>query len=113
MHELSIMDSALNLALERAQKAAAVRVRAIHLRVGVLSGVVPDALRFAFETLTANTPAEGASLEIEEVPARFWCRTCRQEYLVTALIAECPQCHGLSRELLAGRELEVASLEIE
>ena len=107
------MESALNLAVEQAQEAGAVRIHSIRLRVGALSGVVPDSLRFAFESLSANTPAEGASLEIEEIPARFWCHSCRQEYQAADLIPKCPHCHDFSRELRAGRELEVVSLEIE
>jgi hydrogenase nickel incorporation protein HypA/HybF len=113
MHELSIMQSALNLALERAREAQGSRVHLIRLRVGQLSGVVPDALQFAFEALSPGTPAEGGQLAIEHVPARFWCAACLREFEVEDLLPECPDCHGPSAELRAGRELEIASLEIE
>ena len=76
MHELSIMQSALSLALNQAQQAGAARVHMIRLRIGALSGVVPDALEFAFEALTPGTMAEGARLAVEHVPARFWCAAC-------------------------------------
>ena len=65
MHELSIMQSALSLALDQARQAGAARVHTIRLRIGALSGVVPDALEFAFEALTPGTLAEGAQLAIE------------------------------------------------
>ena len=113
MHELSIMQSALDLALEQARQAGATRVHALRLRVGVLSGVVPDALEFAFEALVPGTTAEGASLAIERVPARFWCRSCSREFQADDLFAECPGCHQASGEIRAGRELELASMEIE
>ena len=113
MHELSIMQSALSLALDQARQAGAARVHTIRLRIGALSGVVPDALEFAFEALTPGTMAEGAQLAIEHVPARFWCTTCTQEFQSDDLFAECPGCHSLSGELRAGREMEVASLEID
>ncbi len=113
MHELSIMQSALSLALQTAQEAKARRVYVIRLRVGQLSGVVPDALQFAFEALSQGTLAQGAQLVIEDVPARFWCGTCRREFVVEDLLPECPDCHVPSGELRAGRELEIASLEIE
>jgi len=113
MHELSIMQSALNVALEQARQAGAGRVHAIRLRIGALSGVVPDALEFAFEALAPGTAAEGAELAIEHVPARFWCATCTREFESEDMLAECPGCHGLSGELRGGREMEVASLEIE
>src|SRR4051812_47375440 len=113
MHELAIMDSALGLALAQAQKAGAGSVRIIRLRIGALSGAVPDALRFAFEALVPGSMAEGARLEIEAVPARFWCTVCRREFESKDLFSECPACHRSSAELRAGREMEVTFLEIE
>ena len=107
------MQSALNLALEQAQQAGAARVHTIRLRIGALSGVVPDALEFAFEALTPGTLADGAALAIESVPARFWCASCTREFQSDDLLAECPECHNLSGDLRAGREMELASLEID
>ena len=107
------MQSALRLALDQARQAGASRVHLIRLRIGVLSGVVPDALEFAFEALAAGTVAENAKLSIEQVPARFWCATCTREFQSDDMFAECPDCHALSGELRAGREMELASLEIE
>jgi hydrogenase nickel incorporation protein HypA/HybF len=113
MHELSIMQSALSLALEQAHRAGASQVHVIRLRIGALSGVVPEALQFAFEALVPGTEAEGAKLAIDSVPARFWCSSCTKEFQADDLFAECPGCHRPSSELRAGREMEVASLEIE
>jgi hydrogenase nickel incorporation protein HypA/HybF len=113
MHELSIMENALSLALERTHTAGGNRVFVIRLRVGTLSGVAPDALRFAFDTLATGTAAEGADLEIDPVPARFWCAACLREFQAEDMLAECPECHKPGGELRAGRELELASLEIE
>jgi hydrogenase nickel incorporation protein HypA/HybF len=107
------MQSALTMALGEAEKAGARRVHAIRLRIGALSGVVPDALEFAFEALKLGTPAEGAELDIEHVPARFWCGRCATEFEGGELLTECPACKTPSRELRSGREMEVASLEIE
>jgi len=113
MHEFSIMDSALQVALEQARHEGARKVHAIRLRIGTLSGVVPEALRFAFEALSPGTLAEGARMEIEDVPARFWCGPCRKEFASDNLCSECPKCHTPSGEIRAGREMEVASMEIE
>jgi hydrogenase nickel incorporation protein HypA/HybF len=113
MHELAIMDSALNLALDQAQKAGANHIHLIRLRIGVLSGVVPEALQFAFEALAPGTLAEGAALDIQHVPARFWCQDCTREFESDDLFSECPNCHRPSGELRAGREMELACMEIE
>ena len=113
MHELAIMQSALSLALDQARQAGAGRVHTIRLRIGALSGVMPDALEFAFEVLTPGTLAEGAELAIEHVPARFWCATCSHEFEATQMFAECPNCHHPSGKLRAGREMELTSLEVD
>ena len=113
MHELAIMDSALSMALDRAKEAGATRVHAIRLRIGALSGVVPESLRFAFEALAPGTLAEGASLQIDDVPARFWCGECSREFQSDDDSAVCPQCQRPSGELRAGREMELSSVEIE
>jgi len=107
------MDGALSMALDQARQAGATKVFALRLRVGALSGVVPDALQFAFEALTPGTLAEDARLDLETVPARFWCATCKSEFQADNLMALCPNCQTPSRELRSGRELELASLEIE
>jgi len=113
MHELSIMESALNLALDQARKAGGTRLYGIRLRIGALSGVVPEALRFAFEVLTPGTAAEGAELSIENIPARFWCARCEREFQSDDMFGDCPKCHQPSGDLRVGREMELASLEIE
>ncbi len=113
MHELSIMEGALAMALDQAQQAGARRLHVIRLRIGALSGVVPEALQFAFEALSSGTIAEGGQLAIEPVPARFWCEACRREFQSDDLLSPCPTCGAPSRDLRAGRELELASLEIE
>lgn len=106
------MQSALEQALAKAREAGARQVHEIHLRVGALSGVVPDALQMAFEALRMGTPAEGAVLKIEEVPARYWCVVCDREFASDKMFAECPTCRCVSGELRVGRELELASMEI-
>lgn len=113
MHELSIMEGALSIALDRTQQAGGSRIFMIRLRIGVLSGVVPEALRFAFDCLATGTAAEGAELEIDRVPALFWCGNCLNEFQAEDMLTECPGCHEPSGELRAGKELELASLEIE
>jgi len=62
VHELSIMDGALALACSEAEKAGARRVVSLRLRIGMLSGVMPEALRFAFDALAAGSIAEGAEI---------------------------------------------------
>ena len=112
MHEVGIMQEAVRLAVAKAEASGGTRVHGLRLRVGKMSGVVPDSMRFAFDMVCLGTTAEGAQLEIEEVPARCWCAGCQAEFPVDELLNECPQCHEFSNELRGGRELEIASVEI-
>jgi hydrogenase nickel incorporation protein HypA/HybF len=113
MHEVSIMEEAVRIAVESAQAAGARRVTGLRLRIGVLSGVVPDAMRFAFDVVTRDTTAAGATLEIESVPAVAWCGNCRAEFEALDFFSECPRCRSVSDGLRRGREMEIASVEIE
>lgn len=113
MHELSIMESALDLALAHAREAGAHRIHTIQLRIGTLSGVVPEALDFAFDALRNGTLASDAKLLVEYAPATFWCTACADVFESTNMLAECPACGSISRELRSGREMELSSMEIE
>lgn len=112
MHEVGLMQNALIIALRRAAEEGATRVHRLTLRVGPLSGAVPEALEFAFEVIARGTIAEGARLEVERVPIVCYCPTCALEFQPGDLFCECPQCHHPSAEVRRGRELELASLEV-
>jgi hydrogenase nickel incorporation protein HypA/HybF len=112
MHELGIMQSTLEAALRQARAAGASRIHEVRLRVGRLSGVVPEALNFAFETLRAGTLAAEARLEIEAVPATLWCAGCQAEFESPEFLCDCPRCGRVSGELRRGRELEFVSMEV-
>lgn len=112
MHELSIMQEAVRMAIETARASGADRVLSLRLRVGALSGAVPEALHFAFDVASRGTLVEDASLDIEPVSIAYWCDTCRAEFAPADFENECPRCHKLSSELRRGRELEIASLEV-
>ena len=112
MHEVGIMAEAASVAMDTATRAGAERVTCLRMRIGVLSGVVPEALDFAFEVACQQPMLRGARLEIESVPAACWCPVCRAEFECGDWIGECPTCHHVSGELRRGRELEIASVEI-
>jgi hydrogenase nickel incorporation protein HypA/HybF len=112
MHEASIVESVLERAVAETRRAGATRIERIRLRVGVLSGVVPEALRFAFEALREGTPAAGASLEIEDAPARLCCLDCRHSLEAFELLFTCPACGGVLIVDSGGRQLELIQLEV-
>lgn len=112
MHEFSLMEATLKTAAQKTRAAGASQIHRLKVRVGRLSGVVPEALRFAFDGLKPGSIAAAAELEIEEVPAVCWCPDCAAEFETADLKYECPRCHQPSGDLRRGLELELASLEI-
>ncbi|KGF71845.1 hydrogenase nickel incorporation protein HypA [Neosynechococcus sphagnicola sy1] len=112
MHELGLLENTLELALGYAQQQGASQIHRLTLRVGQLSGVMPEALRFAFDVVVQGTIAANAELEIETIPAICYCPTCQQDFQPPDWIYECPDCHQLCTQLLQGRDLELVSLEV-
>ena len=112
MHEIGIVQSVLEAAVQSAQTSGANRIHQVRLRVGTMTGVVPEALQFAFEALREGTMASSATLEIETVPAVSWCGECQVEFSSEDWRYECPKCRRPSSELRHGSELELASMEV-
>lgn len=109
MHELSLMSNLLEHAVAAAGGAA---ICALRVRVGPLSGVVVDSLRFAFEALTPGTPAAGARLDVEETAPRLHCPRCGTDFSTPVGLYNCPACGGADGELRGGNELELVSIEV-
>lgn len=113
VHELSIAYNLVEAASKAASEAGARMVTAVRLRLGMLSGVVPDALQFGYDIAIKDTLLEGSRLEIEEVPVIIHCERCRREVtLPTIQVFRCPICNTPSAQIVQGRELEIVSLEI-
>ncbi len=112
MHEISIMQGTLDLALQTAKASDATRIEALRMRIGTMTGVVPEALQFAFEVLRENTIAADARLEVETVPATGWCPDCQAEFEVKGWLPSCPKCERAAVDLRGGLELELASIEV-
>jgi hydrogenase nickel incorporation protein HypA/HybF len=113
MHEIGLMQQMVELALQRAAGAGARHVQRMTVRVGAEAGIVPDVIAFAFEVATRATIAEGAELQIEDVPIACFCAACALEFAPADALHECPRCHQLGADVRRGREFELASLEIE
>ena len=113
VHELSIAQSILDTVVVQTEDHGAARILRIHLRIGALTAIVDDALRFAFEAVSQDTCAQGAAVEIEHIPWTIRCRGCGHEYLVAEDLPTCPRCEGVGGETIAGRELQIVEMDVE
>lgn len=112
MHEISVMESALELAGEHLRKAGCTKIHCIRLRVGLLSGIVPEAMEFAFDVLKEDTPAADATLEIERAPGLFTCTACEVDTRLDSMQFKCPACGGLLKLREGGADLELVQMKI-
>ncbi|MFH5879864.1 hydrogenase maturation nickel metallochaperone HypA [Arthrobacter sp. NA-172] len=108
MHELSITQSLVDAVLDRTGERT---VTVVNLRIGPLSGVLADAMRFCFDIVSADTPLAGAQLRIDEPRGLAHCKKCGEQFELTDLIMLCP-CGSADVEVLSGRELMVLSVEV-
>ena len=113
MHELSITESILRIALRAAEENKVQRVLAIRIKLGAYSGLVPHYIQEYFDLASRGTPAEGARLEIEIIPASVVCRSCGWSGPVERFRLKCGGCGSSDVELRTGREYYVDSLEAE
>lgn len=114
MHELSIALNILSIVEEEAERLGATRIVAVHLQVGCLSGVVPDALRSAFEIVREGTCIAGSKLIIQEMPISINCPTCEAEQPIESIQNfRCQVCGTPGADVVGGRQLEICGLEIE
>jgi hydrogenase nickel incorporation protein HypA/HybF len=113
LHELSLTQSIVELAIRHANLANAAAIRSITVEIGALSGVVADAVEFAFDVCSKGTLADGARLEIRRIAGVGRCLQCRRESQIEALTHICPLCGSLALETVQGQEMKFTEMEVD
>ena len=114
MHELSIAMSILDVVEEEMQNHPGSQLEAIHVRLGPLSGVIKNSLLSAYELAREQTPFARSRLIFEDVPIAVFCARCQGERPVHSMQHFCcAECGTPATEVLRGRELQLAALELE
>ena len=113
MHELSIIAGLFEILEEKAREQGALRITAVTLRVGRLSGVVPELLVSAFDSYKKGTLAEEAGLEVKTAPFDFRCRACGGGDVRDYPAVACAACGSSDLELLGGMDIIVERIEVE
>jgi hydrogenase nickel incorporation protein HypA/HybF len=112
MHEFSLIQSLLSRVGDEARSRGAVRVHALSIRVGELSGVEPDLLTSAFEIARQDTPCAGAELRLTRVPAVWSCPRCGKVF-APGDVLRCAAC-AVPAQLSDGADaLMLDSIEME
>jgi hydrogenase nickel incorporation protein HypA/HybF len=113
VHELSLIASVFDVLEEKAREHGACRVTKVVLKVGLMSGAVPDLLESAFESYKKGTLAEGARLAIVVVPVRLRCPDCGGATVREEVDFACAACGSRRVEIVEGRDLVVDRIELD
>ena len=115
MHEYSIVEGVLDSVIPAAEKAGADRIVCVRLRVGDMTEVVQESLDFMWGICCEQRGpmVEGCRLEVEYVYPRSACLKCGHEFEHDRFHLKCPECGSASTMLLSGRELEIASMDVD
>jgi hydrogenase nickel incorporation protein HypA/HybF len=113
MHELSVTQGMLDIAVEKAKENHAKRVSAINLVIGEMSSIVDDCVQFYFDLLSKDTIAASAKLNFKRIPMQVRCRQCGKEFIPEKAEWTCPGCSQWDAEVIAGQEFYIESIEVD
>jgi len=113
MHEMGIMSGVLQTVVASAEQAGATRVTSVQLSIGRMTEAIEDVLVFAWEALSEGTICEGSKLEVNMIEPRSLCPECGNEFEHDRFHRGCPACGNMLTELIAGRELQLDSIEVD
>ncbi|HGE73112.1 TPA: hydrogenase maturation nickel metallochaperone HypA [Candidatus Poribacteria bacterium] len=111
MHEISLIESIIDIVLSEMSKNNITKVSSISLKIGKMLQVMEETLRFGFEIMSQNTPLEGAEIIIENTPVIGRCKNCGNEFQIDDWFDSCPNCHQMCVEIISGKEMEIISFE--
>jgi len=113
MHEMSLAEGVLQIVEDAARSQGFARVKTVILEIGQLAAVETEAMRFCFDAVTRGSIADGAALEIVDLPGQGWCMKCATTVPVTEQYGACPQCGSYQVQATGGTEMRVKELEVE
>ena len=113
MHELSVAHAVVSTVVD-ALPPDTPRVLEVHVRIGALSGVVPEALAFAYDVAAEGTLLSDAALHVERTPVVVHCAPCEEDVTLEGTTDfRCPACGAPSGDVRSGKELEVVRVVLD
>ncbi|MFQ6101262.1 MAG: hydrogenase maturation nickel metallochaperone HypA [Anaerolineae bacterium] len=113
MHELSVTQSILEIALRHAERASARRIIRLNLVIGELTSIVDDSVQFYWDFVSRDTIAEGAELHFERVPGTLRCLGCGYTFPLDGRDYACPACGERQVVAAGGDDFRLESIEVE
>jgi len=111
MHEVSIIQSVIEIVTKQALDNNLTKINNVSLRIGELSGVMPESLEFAFESCIKGTMLEESTLNMEIISALGECKECNLEFPIEHFNKLCPSCNKFCTNISRGYELYINTIE--
>ena len=111
MHEMSLCEGMREVLEDQARQHALSRITRVRVEIGRFSCVEKTALAFAFDEVMRGSVAEGATLEMLDLPGRATCLDCNAEVALEDRLSPCPLCGGGRLMPVAGDEMRIKNLE--
>lgn len=113
MHELTLAESAVGIAVRAAENAAAKRITRIRLSIGALAHIDADAMQYCCEMVSRGTLADGAAIAIDRTPGIAQCHGCGKQIELSKVGDPCPQCGSFQLEVTDGDQMQVVDIGVE
>ncbi|MDP1827779.1 MAG: hydrogenase maturation nickel metallochaperone HypA [Archangium sp.] len=113
MHEVALAQGIVDIVTAQSERDGFKHAKVVHIELGALANVMPEALVFGFQSASVGTAAEGARIEFIPRPGTGWCMDCSVEVEVPARVALCPKCGGVKWMVTGGEQLRVTELEVD
>jgi len=113
MHELSVTQSLLKLAIHHAEQGGAVRIKELNLVIGELSSIVDESIQFYWDMIARGTIAEGAVLNFKRVAARLHCNACEHDFPMDRRQFVCPACGSDAVVVAGGDDFFLDSIDVD
>jgi hydrogenase nickel incorporation protein HypA/HybF len=111
MHEFSIVQNIIDIVTATAEANGVSKVQAVEVEVGKASGVIREAMEFAWEAAVKGTLLSRSELRITEKPLVVQCSICGNQYEPCDLYESCPGCGEINPVIISGNELKVLAIE--
>ena len=112
MHEMSLCEGIRTVIEDQARAHDVKAVKRVRLEIGRFAGVEKPAMEFAFDVVMRGSVAEGAVLEMIDLPGRAMCYDCMKEVEIEDRLDPCPECGGGKLMPVAGDEMRIKDLEV-
>lgn len=112
MHEMSLCEGIRRVVDQAAAAPEIDRVTRVRLEIGSFAGVEKDALSFAWEVVMRGSKAEGAILEMIDLPGHANCFDCMKTVAIRDRLDPCPECGGGRLLPEGGDEMRIKDMEV-